>query len=60
MLIRKSKSFRIVNQEYDKVVQRVSPRIPVPIKSLAFMKNVSSSLNGIVIAWALEVKRSFR
>ena len=44
-----------MNQEHDKVVQRVSPRVPVPIKSSAFVKNVSSSLNGVVIAWALEV-----
>ena len=44
-----------MNQEYDKVVQQVSPRVPVPIKSSAFVKNMSFSLNGVVIAWALEV-----
>ena len=34
---------------------RISSRVPVPVKSLAFMKYMPSSLNKIFIAQAFEI-----
>jgi len=44
-----------VNQEHDKVVQQISSRVPVPVKSSALVKNMPSSLNRVIVAWALEI-----
>ena len=42
---------QIGNQEHDEMLQRISSRIPIPIESFAFVKNMSPRLNWIVIAW---------
>ena len=42
-----SKSFGVSTQKHDKVTERISSRIPIPIMSHTFMKNVPSCLNRV-------------
>ena len=37
------------------MVQRVSSRVPVPIKSFALVEDVSSRFNRIVVAWTRKI-----
>ena len=54
-IVLKSESFRIKSQEHDKMAQRISSRVPVPVKSSALMKYIPSSLDRIIVARALEI-----
>ena len=46
----KCKSIGISDQEHNKVVQRVSSRVLIPVESFTLMKNMSSQFDGIIIA----------
>ena len=44
----KCKSVRIHDQEHSKIIQGISSWVPVPIKSLILMKNMSPKFDGIL------------
>ena len=48
-------STRVSVQKHDEMFQRVSSGVPIPIKSFAFVKNMSSRLDWILIAWARKI-----
>ena len=50
--VNECESTRISVQKHDKMFQRVSSGVPIPIKSFAVVKNMSPRLNWILIAWA--------
>ena len=55
LLVCKCKSIRIGDQEHNKMVQRISSGIPIPIESSILMKDVSPQFNEIVVARTHEV-----
>ena len=56
LIVYKCKSIRISSQEHNKMIQCVSSRVPIPIKSLTLMKNVSPQFDWIVIVWTQKVQ----
>ena len=48
-------STRISDQKHDKMLQCVSSGVPIPIKSFAVIKDMSSRLDSILIAWAQKI-----
>ena len=51
LIVCKCESIRISSQEHNKIIQCISSRVPIPIKSLILMKNISPQFNWIIIAW---------
>ena len=56
LIVCKCKSIQISNQEHNKMIQRISSRVPIPIKPLTLVKNVSPQFDWIVIAWTRKVQ----
>ena len=54
-IVSKSKGFRISIQKHDKVAEQISFRVPVPIVSHTFIKNMPSCLNRVESIWTLEL-----
>jgi len=52
----KCKGIWVGDQEHDEMLQCISSRIPIPIESFAFVKNMSPRLDWIVIAWTRKVQ----
>ena len=50
-----SESFGVSTQKHDEVTERISSRVPIPIVSCTFMKNVLSCLNRVESTWTLEL-----
>ena len=54
-IVNESKGFRISTQKHDEVAEQISSRVPVPIVSCTFMKDMPSCLDRIESTWPLEL-----
>ena len=51
LVVYKCESIGICDQEHYKIIQRVSPWVPVSVKPCALMEDMSSYFDGVAIAW---------
>jgi len=50
LVVYKCESIGICDQEHYKMIQRVSPWVPAPVKPCALVEDVSPHFNGVAIA----------